>query len=195
MGCGEVVKERPDASPPRRDAGADAAVIPDAAIDAPPPANANFNSVMMFPAPNMKIQDFTAAEMSAVGVMGTGFSGGGSSLTGNADAPASGSFAGLASPTQVATFTFSTPLHAAGVSTMDIDFSNDNAVIVTIAGLDPNNNVVASYQRALLPANTNAEENTGALFIGWRTSAPVTTVRVTIDQSNSTLLDNLVFQH
>jgi hypothetical protein len=78
---------------------------------------------------------------------------------------------------------------------MDIDFGNDNTVNVTVDGLDATNTVVVTNQRGIAPANTGAEEDAGALFIGWSTSAAVVTVRVSIDQANSTMLDNFVFTH
>ncbi|HET9622270.1 MAG TPA: hypothetical protein VFP84_12945 [Kofleriaceae bacterium] len=184
----------PDAPPASPDAGTPDAARPDAPPDAPPP-NVTFTTAKAFPTPNSTLVDFTDAELAGLGVTGTGFTRGFGGLIGNADAPMGNNFAGLSSAAAVATFSFSTPIHAFGLSTTDIDFGNDNSVIVTVAGLDASSSVVATFQRALTPNDTNAAENANALFVGWKTAANVVTVRVTIDQSNSTLLDNMVFQH
>ena len=153
------------------------------------------NSVQQFPTPHITIADFSTAELAANSVSGTGFNQGGGGLGGNVDAPTNGAFAGMSLTTQHPTFSFTQPIHAAGFSTMDIDFGNDNIVNVTVDGLDATNAVVVSHHRGIAPANTAAEEDGGALFIGWKTAASVVTVKVTIDQANSTLLDNLVFTH
>jgi hypothetical protein len=191
--CGQVnsvIDARPIDSPH----GGGDAPPPDASIDAPA-SNMVINSVQQFPTPHTTITDFTMAEFTADGVSGTGFNQGGGGLGGNVDAPTNGAFAGMSATTQHPTFTFTQPIHAAGFSTMDIDFGNDNIVNVTVDGLDAMNNVVMTHHRGIAPANTAAEEDAGALFIGWKTSSAVVTVRVTIDQANSTLLDNFVFAH
>jgi hypothetical protein len=196
-GCGEV-KERPMALPDAAVTSPGDAAEPDAMVvpDAPPaPANINISSVINFPTPNIKLEDFTPVALQAVGMTGSGFNQGGGGVGGNPDAPTANGFAGISGPGQIAIFTFASPVHAVGMSTMDIDFGNDNSVIVTVAGFDADSKLVASFQQALSPANTGPEENAGARFVGWKTAASVVTVRVSIDQNNSTMLDNLVFQH
>src|ERR1041385_6678075 len=116
------------------------------------------------------------AALAAAGITGSGFNICGGSETGNLDAPIANNCASLLSNTQIPTFVFATPIHAAGFSTDDIDYGNDNPVVITVSGSDANDTVVVSFQRTLAPCNSLGEENAGALFIGWQTAMAVTTV-------------------
>ena len=194
-GCGKVQdKNQVDAAVPP-DMQIDAAI--DAGIDAPPdaPPNITFTSVTMFPSAHATIVDFSATELAQNQITASGVAVGGTGLTCNVDAPCGSSFMSIQSPTQIPILTFATPIHAAGISTTDVDFGNDNIVNVTVEGLDANNAVVVTFTRPLQPANSGAEENGNALFVGWQTASNVVAVRFSIDQGNSTLFDNFVFQH
>lgn len=185
VGCGEVKQNAVDAPP-----AGDAPPV-DAPIDAPPPP-APVESALVFPGPNTVIRDFTAAEMSSQGVTSTSISATSGSLTGNAAAPMTSPFASVST---MVTFTFSTPITAAGLSVADIDFGNDNALTIRVVGLaaDGTTEVVA-HQRILAAANTAEEENNGAIFVGWKNAVDVKSVRMTISSQNSTAFDNLMFK-
>jgi hypothetical protein len=205
VGCGEVKDGRQLADAPRFDSPNDDATPEDATeidamIDAPmidaAPVTMNLTSTTMMPAGTSTIFDFSTAELTGFSVTSTGCSMGfGGTVTGNVDAPSGGTFCGISSTTSIALFTFATPIHAAGISAMDIDFGNDNIVNVTVKGFDAADVNVVTHTRGVTPANTGAEEDNGSLFIGWTTTFDVTRIRVTINQANSTKLDNLIFKH
>src|SRR5438045_2036271 len=113
-------------------AGDDAPQQLDARIDATPdaPANVTFTSVLQFPTPNTVVGDFDDATLAAAGITGSSFNICGGSETGNVDAPISNNCASMLSNTQTPTFVFATPIHAVGMSFDDIDYGNDNPVVV-----------------------------------------------------------------
>jgi hypothetical protein len=194
VGCGAVKAIDHDAAtdtPGIRDAAIDAHI--DAPIDAV--MTVDLTSIQQFPAAHQTVADFTAAELAALGATATGFSVAGGGLLGNTDAPFTSPFISMASTTQVTVLTFNTPIRGAGISCGDIDFGNDNPVNVTVAGFDAGGGPVATFTRAIMPANTAAEENANAIFVGWTTLPTVTTVKISIDQNNSTAFDNFVFVH
>lgn len=193
-GCGKVQDKQADAAVPD-DMQSDAPI--DTPIDTPPdaPPNVTFTSVTMFPNQHVTIVDFSTNEFTQNQITPNGVLVGGTSLTCNVDAPCGSSFMSIQSANTKPTLTFATPIHAAGISATDVDFGNDNVVNLTLDGLDANNAVVVTFTRPLQPANSSTEENGNALFVGWQTASNVVAVRFSIDQANSTLFDNFVFQH
>ena len=197
--CGTVKNPHPDIdAPPADDAAIDSPA--DAPIDVPPDAPTVemklITSVLMFPTPHEQVLDFSAGELSGAGIASTGCSqGGGPAVSGNPDAPSGGAFCGTSSSANVVSFVFASPIHGFGLSVMDIDFTQDGIVNVTVAGLNTMDQPVMTHTRALQPANSQAEEDNGSLFIGWTTPGEVVKVQVTLSLSNTTKLDNLVFFH
>jgi hypothetical protein len=197
LACGSVDQGMPDAPvgpPPDAPASPPDASPPDASPPDAAPAVVHIESALDFPSPHGVLGDFSAAELAAAGATGGGFNMAFGSLTGNPTAPFTSPFISMSSPTQIATFSFTTPLAAVGIGAADIDFGNDSAVIIRVAGLDAAGTEIASHQRAMLPANSLNEENANAIFVGFSSSTRFTTVRITIDQANSTAFDNLRYQ-
>jgi hypothetical protein len=203
FGCGSVQTEpdappgNPDAPPGTADARPPDASPPDASPpDAmPTPTLTLINSAVDFPNPSSIVTAFTAADLAPFGITAMNVNGGaGTSIVGNTDAPISSSIFIHSSPLTQPTFTFGTPITAIGISVYDADYGNDNPVIIRIAAIDMAGGEIAANQRALTAANAQAEQNAGAIFVGFSYSVPFSRVQITIDQANSTGFDNMKFR-
>ena len=149
-------------------------------------------SFVQFPTPFSKVGSFGPAQLAKFGITGGGYNFASTGVTGNPDAPIMG--AAITSSQTVPEFVFDTPRSYVGVSVADVDFTVDEAAIVSMTAYSAEGTVIGTVQRVLRPANTLSQENRTAVFLGITSTTPIKGVRIFSSVKQTTLLDNLVFE-